>query len=59
MSIVMLALGAALINNVVLSQFLGICAFLGVSKKSKTAMGMGFAVTFVLTLASFVCGVIY
>ena len=59
MSIVMLALGAARINNVVLSQFLGICAFLGVSKKSKTAMGMGFAVTFVLTLASFVCGVIY
>ncbi|MCR5748319.1 MAG: RnfABCDGE type electron transport complex subunit A [Lachnospiraceae bacterium] len=59
MNILMLALTAALINNVVLSQFLGICAFLGVSKKSKSAIGMGFAVAFVLTLASFVCGVIY
>ncbi len=59
MNIMLLALSAALINNVVLSQFLGICAFLGVSKKSKTAVGMGVAVTFVLTLASFVCGVIY
>ena len=59
MSIMMIALTAALINNVVLSQFLGICAFLGVSKKSKSAVGMGFAVTFVLTLSSLVCGVIY
>ena len=59
MNIMLLALSAALINNVVLSQFLGICAFLGVSKKSKSAIGMGFAVTFVLTLASLVCGIIY
>jgi len=59
MNIMMIALTAALINNVVLSQFLGICAFLGVSKKSKSAVGMGFAVTFVLTLSSLVCGVIY
>lgn len=59
MNIMLLALSAALINNVVLSQFLGICAFLGVSKKSRSAVGMGFAVTFVLTLASLVCGIIY
>ena len=59
MNIMMIALTAALINNVVLSQFLGICAFLGVSKKSRSAVGMGFAVTFVLTLSSLVCGVIY
>lgn len=44
--------GAILINNFVLSQFLGICPFLGVSKKIDTAIGMGFAVTFVMGLAS-------
>lgn len=44
--------GAILINNFVLSQFLGICPFLGVSKKIDTALGMGFAVTFVMGLAS-------
>lgn len=44
--------GAILINNFVLSQFLGICPFLGVSKKIETALGMGFAVTFVMGLAS-------
>ena len=48
-----------LANNVVLSQFLGICSFLGVSQKTDTASGMGGALTFVLTLASFVCGVLY
>ena len=42
----------ALINNVVLSQFLGICPFLGVSKNVKTAAGMGGAVIFVITIAS-------
>ena len=47
-----LALGAALVNNVVLSQFLGLCPFLGVSKKVKTAAGMGGAVIFVITIAS-------
>ena len=49
----------ALVNNVVLSQFLGICPFLGVSKNVKTAGGMGGAVIFVITLASAVTSVIY
>ena len=59
MELLMLALTACLINNVVLSQFLGICSFLGVSNKTKTASGMGMALTFVLTLSSLVCGVLY
>ena len=54
-----IAIGSAFISNVVLSQFLGICPFLGVSKKVKTAIGMGSAVVFVITLASFVASVIY
>ncbi len=54
-----IAIGSAFISNVVLSQFLGICPFLGVSKKVKTALGMGSAVVFVITLASAVAGVIY
>ncbi len=58
-NLILLALGSALINNVVLSQFLGLCPFLGVSKKVKTAMGMGTAVTFVITLSSIVTGIIY
>ena len=45
-------LSAILINNFVLARFLGICPFLGVSKKNETALGMGIAVTFVMTLAS-------
>ena len=45
---------AIFVNNIVLSQFLGICPFLGVSKKIDTALGMGAAVTFVLTLATIV-----
>ena len=49
----------ALINNVVLSQFLGICPFLGVSKSTKTAAGMGGAVVFVITLSSLVSGILY
>ena len=49
----------ALINNVVLSQFLGICPFLGVSKSTKTAAGMGGAVVFVITLSSLVSSVLY
>ena len=49
----------ALINNVVLSQFLGICPFLGVSKNTKTAAGMGGAVIFVITLSSLVSSVLY
>ena len=55
----LIAIGSALVNNVVLSQFLGICAFLGVSKKIDTAAGMGGAVVFVITLASFVASVLY
>ena len=57
--LIMIAIGSAFINNVVLSQFLGICPFLGVSKKINTAAGMGGAVIFVITLASLVTGVIY
>ncbi len=57
--LIVIAIGSAFINNVVLSQFLGICPFLGVSKKINTAAGMGSAVVFVITLASFVAGVIY
>ena len=49
----------ALINNVVLSQFLGICPFLGVSKNVKTAAGMGGAVIFVITIASAVTNLFY
>ena len=50
-----IALGAVLANNFIFSQFLGICPFLGVSKKVDTAVGMGIAVTFVMGLASAVC----
>ena len=58
-SIVSILIMSMLINNVVLSQFLGICPFLGVSKKVETASGMGAAVIFVITLSSIICGVIY
>lgn len=57
--LLLIAVGAAFVNNVVLSQFLGICPFLGVSKNVKTAAGMGVAVVFVITIASFVTGLIY
>lgn len=57
--LLLIAVGSALVNNVVLSQFLGICPFLGVSKNVKTAAGMGGAVVFVITIASFVTSVIY
>ncbi len=59
MDIILLAIGAALVNNVVLSQFMGICPFLGVSKKISTAAGMGGAVIFVMTIASTVTSLIY
>lgn len=52
-------LATALINNVVLSQFLGICPFLGVSRNVKTAAGMGAAVVFVITIASAVTNLLY
>ena len=57
--LLLIAVGAALVNNVTLSQFLGICPFLGVSKKVETATSMGLAVLFVITLASFICSLIY
>ena len=57
--LLLIAVGSAFVNNVVLSQFLGICPFLGVSKNVKTAGGMGGAVIFVITIASFVTGLIY
>lgn len=57
--LIIIAIGSALVSNVVLSQFLGLCPFLGVSKKVETAAGMGTAVIFVITLASFVCSIIY
>ena len=50
-SLMLIAIGSALCSNVVLSQFLGICSFLGVSKKTETAAGMGGAVVFVITIA--------
>lgn len=53
--LVTIALGAILINNFIFAQFLGICPFMGVSKSSDTAVGMGLAVTFVMGLASAVC----
>ena len=58
-NLLLVAIGAALVNNVVLSQFLGICPFLGVSKKTETAAGMGGAVIFVITISSFVTSLIY
>ncbi len=57
--LLLLLISASLVSNVVLSQFLGLCPFLGVSRKIKTAAGMGGAVIFVITLASAVAGVIY
>ena len=57
--LVLIAVGSAIVNNVVLSQFLGICPFLGVSKKVETAVGMGAAVTFVITIASAITYPIY
>lgn len=56
--LLLIAVGAALVNNVVLSQFMGICPFLGVSKKVDTAAGMGGAVIFVIAIASLVTNVI-
>lgn len=57
--LLVLFIGSSLVSNVVLSQFLGLCPFLGVSKKVKTAVGMGSAVIFVITFASAVAGVLY
>lgn len=57
--LIIILIGSALVNNVVLSQFLGLCPFLGVSKKVETAAGMGAAVIFVITIASAFTSVIY
>ncbi len=57
--LLIILISSSLVSNVVLSQFLGLCPFLGVSKKTNTAAGMGAAVIFVITLASAVSGVIY
>lgn len=57
--LLIILVSSSLVSNVVLSQFLGLCPFLGVSKKINTAVGMGGAVIFVITLASAVSGVIY
>ena len=59
LSLVGLMISASLVNNVVLSQFLGLCPFLGVSRKTETAFGMGMACVFVITLASLVTNAIY
>ncbi len=58
-NILTITIGAILVNNFVLSKFLGICPFLGVSKKLSTALGMSGAVIFVMTLASLVTSIIY
>ena len=57
--LLVILIASSLVSNVVLSQFLGLCPFLGVSKKTKTAAGMGVAVIFVITLASAVAGILY
>lgn len=57
--LILLIISAAIVNNVVLSQFLGLCPFLGVSKKVETAGGMGAAVIFVITIASLVTSLFY
>ena len=57
--LILVIVGAALVNNIILSQFQGLCPFLGVSKKMDTAAGMGGAVIFVITISSFVTALIY
>jgi electron transport complex protein RnfA len=59
MTIFAIFLSGLLINNFVMSRFLGICSFLGVSKKVETATGMGLAVTFVMAIASFMSYIVY
>ena len=59
MSLILLFVGVVFVNNFVLARFLGICPFLGVSKQTETALGMGFAVVFVMTVASVVTWVIH
>ena len=54
MNLILIFVGAVLVNNFVMNKFMGCCPFLGVSKKTETAFGMGMAVTFVITIASLV-----
>ncbi|MBO4368424.1 MAG: RnfABCDGE type electron transport complex subunit A [Clostridia bacterium] len=58
-SLILIVIGSALINNVVLNQFLGICSFLGVSKQMKASVSLGGAVIFVITVASAVANLLY
>lgn len=58
-NLILIIVTTALVNNVVLSQFLGICAFLGVSKKIDTSLSMGAAVTVVITIAAAVTNILY
>jgi len=57
--LILVIVSAALVNNIILSQFQGLCPFLGVSKKADTALGMGAAVIFVITLAAAVTSLVY
>lgn len=57
--LIKIGIGAAIVNNVILNQFLGICPFLGVSKKIKTAAGMSAAVLFVMAISAIVTNIIY
>ncbi|MPQ44177.1 electron transport complex subunit RsxA [Clostridium tarantellae] len=59
MELFLIFISAMLVNNFVLSKFLGICSFLGVSKKKEAAVGMGFAVTFVMVIASIMSWIVY
>ena len=58
-SLILIIISSALINNVVLNQFLGICSFLGVSKQMKASASLGVAVIFVITIASAVASLLY
>ncbi|MCR4611939.1 MAG: electron transport complex subunit RsxA [Lachnospiraceae bacterium] len=58
-TLLIILIGSSIVNNVVLSQFLGLCPFLGVSKKTDTALGMGGAVIFVMAISSLVASIIY
>jgi electron transport complex protein RnfA len=58
-AIILIFVGAAFVNNFVLSRFLGLCPYIGVSKKTESAVGMGLAVIFVMTMASAVTWLVY
>lgn len=58
-SLLVIIIGSVFVNNFVMSRFMGICPFLGVSRRTDTAIGMGVAVTFVMTIASAICYLVY